>query len=550
MGLDNHEGDRAPVAPGPTEEPKQGRRADLGRLRVLWPNVLASTALGVAATFMALSLGAADPLALDPARSAGSAASLTSQAPSSSPDLSGQGELAFAASLAEDEEGPGLQADPSPTATTGLASLPSASTPAATGWTDSILNPDVRPRLSDRTGTRPAEGPTPTPTPKPRREIETYKVTEGDTVSGIADRFDISVETVVRANNLANPDGLEPGQELVILPVSGQLHVVRAGDTVLDLASQYGVIPEDIISVNKLADPNALQIDQKLLIPEAPEGIREAGPAEPSPLDRPLAPIKYQVAPGDTLSGIAAKHGISTGSVLVANPGISNPEQLKVGQALLLPPVSGLIHTVVAGDTVSGVAARYNASAAEIIRVNALKDPYLVSLGQTLIVPGGTIQAAVAARRPAPASAPRPGAAPPAAQAAPAPAPAVAGSGSGPGAANVALRYVGSRYVFGGSAPGGFDCSGLTSYAYRQAGRPIPRDLWGQLNSGPRVSRANLQVGDLVFFQNTYTAGLSHVGIYVGGGRFVHAGSEHTGVLVTNLSDPYWNARYLGASRP
>jgi cell wall-associated NlpC family hydrolase len=117
--------------------------------------------------------------------------------------------------------------------------------------------------------------------------------------------------------------------------------------------------------------------------------------------------------------------------------------------------------------------------------------------------------------------------------------------------AAIAQRYLGYRYVWGGTSPAtGFDCSGFVFYVYRQAGKYLPRDLWGQLNAGPRISRNNLQPGDIVFFQNTYTTGLSHNGIYLGGGRFIHAATERTGVIISRLDDPYWGPRYVGASRP
>lgn len=69
------------------------------------------------------------------------------------------------------------------------------------------------------------------------------------------------------------------------------------------------------------------------------------------------------------------------------------------------------------------------------------------------------------------------------------------------------------------------------------------------MNAGRRVSRGELQPGDLVFFQNTYIPGLSHGGIYIGNGQFIHAADERSGVVASSLSDPYWESRWLGATR-
>ncbi len=70
------------------------------------------------------------------------------------------------------------------------------------------------------------------------------------------------------------------------------------------------------------------------------------------------------------------------------------------------------------------------------------------------------------------------------------------------------------------------------------------------INSGQRIARADLQPGDMVFFSNTYKRGLSHAGIYIGNGKFVHAENESTGVMVSSLSTPYYSSRYTGATRP
>lgn len=519
--------------------------------------VATSLGLGITAAFLALSLGPGQPAAHP-------SAALQPETVAWEGNVS-----AKSAELVLPEQPATPSTLPIEDASAGAAEVVMAPAPTALPRPDvhvsSQIDEDLRPRLSSRTGTRPAEEPAPTPTKTPIREITRYTVVEGDTVSGLAERYHISPETIVRANHLDNPESLSPGQVLVILPMSGQLHVVVEGDVIVDLATRYQVIPEDIIVANQLTDANALKVGQTLVIPDGPVAPREAAPAEPKPGERPLAPIKYKVVEGDTISGIAQKHGISAESIAWSNPGIADLDSLQVGQTLVLPPVTGLLHTVAAGDTVSDVAAYYNASATEIINVNSLQEPFALSIGQTLIVPGGEPPAPLAAAAPPtptprpPAAAPRPAptAKPPAAPArvpAPAPAPAVVVASSGSArstAASIAMRYVGYAYAWGGASPStGFDCSGLTSFAYRQAGRPLPRDLWGQLNSGSRVSRGNLQVGDLVFFQNTYTAGLSHVGIYVGGDRFVHAASERTGVITTSLSDPYWSSRYVGASRP
>jgi hypothetical protein len=116
--------------------------------------------------------------------------------------------------------------------------------------------------------------------------------------------------------------------------------------------------------------------------------------------------------------------------------------------------------------------------------------------------------------------------------------------------ADLAARQIGRRYRFGGSSPAtGFDCSGLVQYVLRENGIAIGRDTNAQWRAGLEVSRDDLQPGDLVFFQNTYRRGLSHVGIYAGDGRFVDAVDERRGVKENALSNPYWDTRFYGARR-
>lgn len=112
---------------------------------------------------------------------------------------------------------------------------------------------------------------------------------------------------------------------------------------------------------------------------------------------------------------------------------------------------------------------------------------------------------------------------------------------------NYGYSYLGTPYVYGGASRSGTDCSGFTMQVFGHYGISLPHSVSGQFARGTHVSRSQLQPGDLVVFAtcgNTY----GHVGIYAGGGQFIHAGSS-TGVTVSSLSESYWAARYVGGTR-
>jgi peptidoglycan endopeptidase LytE len=367
--------------------------------------------------------------------------------------------------------------------------------------------------------TTPTPSPTPSPTPTPKKEAlkpTTYTVEEGDTLLGIAYKFGITPETVLWANDLGNGELLQIGQEIVILPVSGVLHTVKEGETFLGIAESYGADVDELIEANAIEDTDVIQEGQVLVVPGGMFRTTEIEglPSMPSQDELDVAP-RYTVQEGDTLLSIADAFGVRASVIQVAND-LMDPDMLKVGLELVIP-----------GGTAPSAPVQ--------------PQPQPTPRQQDPAEPSEPAA-------PEPTATPAP---PPPPEPAPPPPPPSDGS-TGDTIAAIAQQYLGYRYVWGGTSPRtGFDCSGYTWFVCQQAGINIPRyPLESQIASGARISMDQLQPGDLLFWQNTYKAGLSHTGIYLGGGRFIHAESEATGVQIRSMSEPFWASRYVGACRP
>lgn len=256
-----------------------------------------------------------------------------------------------------------------------------------------------------------------------------------------------------------------------------------------------------------------------------------------------------------------------------------------LGLALAAPTIaSPTTYTVASGDTLSDIAQRFHTSVAQIVRLNHLPNADVLSLGEVLRVaipvtshakhavavhkPRGHVVArtsrhrTVALRRHVSHTSSRN----PAARVAELQALWIAthAGASPPNFAaslasaerlvavelqltKTALRYLGVPYSWGGESFSGVDCSGFVQAVFRHNGIELPRTADAQFEVGRHVAYGRLQPGDLVFFQ-TYAEGASHVGIYLGGGRFVHA-SASDGVRVDSLSEDYYSSRYIGARR-
>ena len=236
-----------------------------------------------------------------------------------------------------------------------------------------------------------------------------YTVKSGDTLSGIANNYQTTVNTLARLNNLANPNLIYVGQRLLVqqaaTPSQPQTttpststttvatYTVKAGDTLGQIAANHQTSVNQLVQLNKLANPNLIYVGQVLTIKQA-TSASQSTTATPA---KPASSATYTVKAGDTLSQIAASHGTSYQNLASLNH-LSNPNEIYVGQTLKLQATTSTpaqtptpaastnqgTYTVKAGDTLSAIAAAHGTSYEVLAQVNGISNPNEIYVGQTL----------------------------------------------------------------------------------------------------------------------------------------------------------------------
>ncbi|MCM3729974.1 LysM peptidoglycan-binding domain-containing protein [Neobacillus cucumis] len=388
----------------------------------------------------------------------------------------------------------------------------------------------------------------------------TYKVQKGDSLSKIASEHNTSVQEIKNLNGL-NSDRIYENQTLQISSTAPTASVqafqqttykVVSGDALITIANRFNV------TVGELQQWNGL----KGTLIYAGQTLKVSAPGKTVTVTAPVtsltkvaanktttittaqtATTSYTVKSGDYLGKISKQYGMTVQQLKSLNN--LKSDLIYVGQTLKVyakqtstpapttttaptaakpaapqPTVATGNYVVKSGDTLGKIAVTYDMTVQELKSLNNLKSD-MIYVGQTLKVTGTADSVTTTAP--------------------------VTESDIAAKMVSTAKSLIGIPYVWGGSTTSGFDCSGFIYYVANKAGKSLPRTTAaGYYDRSYYVNTP--KAGDLVFFENTYKQGISHVGIYLGDNQFIQADGTH-GIMISNLNNSYYKAHFTAFKR-
>ena len=353
----------------------------------------------------------------------------------------------------------------------------------------------------------------------------TYEVKAGDSLSKIADLFNTSVNKIAALNELTNSETLSVGQVLAVkgevkaptvsetpketkpvaeekteatVNTNASTYKVNAGDTLAVIASQFETTTSKLVALNNLSNANSLTVGQTLKV----------------------------------------KGSVPAPTVTAPKPTQTVATQTPSTQTVAKPAVSASTHTVKSGDSLGKIASQYGVSVSYLVNRNNLSNANDLSVGQVLQLKG----AASSSVTPKPTT---PTTTTPTTTYKPSKPSAPSTSGlSFNTLFSFAQQFSGTPYVWGGTTPSGFDCSGFTQYVYGNSGVSLNRTAGDQMNQSTKISEGQAKPGDLVFFSYNGGSSIDHVGIYMGNGQMINA--QNNGVKIDNIHGNGWGEFLVG----
>lgn len=401
---------------------------------------------------------------------------------------------------------------------------------------------------------------------------KTYKVKSGDSLSTIASKHNTTVSKLKQWNKIkgdliyvnqtlkvSNTTATVAKKKSATTSSTSSTYIVKNGDYLYSIATAHKMSVDQLRKLNGLKT-NIIYVGQKLKVSGKIVTVSKAATTSPKktvttskPKQKTTSTTTYTVNSGDSLSKIALRYNMSTATLKSLNK--LKSDRIFIGQKLKVsgkattvsttkpntstvvttpkePVTNSSTYTVRSGDSLSKIASKHNMTTSSLKSLNKLQSD-MIYVGQKLKVSGKASTVTTSPTTTSPQTVTKPTTP-------------VSNPVTSTNLIVNAKKFLGVPYSWGGSNPNGFDCSGFIYYVFNQSGKSLSRtNAAGYYNMSTPTTAP--KVGDIVYFKNTYAKGITHLGIYMGNGMFIHAGGDR--VQISSVNDSYWGSHFAGYGR-